>query len=39
MACENLSKYYPIVMTFSGYLLLYKDMKAIDFGHDSSARV
>ena len=34
MACENLSKYYPIVMKFSGYLPLYKDTSAIDFGPD-----
>ena len=32
MACENLSNYYPIVMKFSGYLLLYEDTRAIDFG-------
>jgi len=32
MACENLSKYYPIIMKFSGYLLLYEDTSAIDFG-------
>ena len=32
MACENLSNYYQIVMKFSGYLLLYEDMSAIDFG-------
>ena len=36
MACENLSKYYPIVMKFSWYLPLYKDTSAIDFGHDWS---
>jgi len=36
MACENLSKYYPIVMKFSGYLPLYKDPRAIDFGPDWS---
>jgi len=34
MACENLSKYYQIFMKFSGYLLLYEDMSAIDFGPD-----
>jgi len=33
MACENLSK-YPIVMKFSGYLPLFKDTSAIDFGPD-----
>jgi len=32
MACENLSNYYRIVMKFSGYLLLYEDTSAIDFG-------
>jgi len=36
MACENLSYYYPIVMKFSEYLLLYKDTSAIDFGPDRS---
>ena len=36
MVCENLSKNYPIVMKFSGYLQLYKDTSAIDFGHDWS---
>jgi len=25
MACENMSKYYPIDMKFSGYHLLYED--------------
>jgi len=34
MACENLSNYYTIVMKFSGYLLLYEDTGAIDFGPD-----
>jgi len=34
MACENWSKYYPIVMKFPGYLLLYEDTSAIDFGPD-----
>jgi len=37
MACENLSNYYPIVMKFLGYLLLYKDTSAIDFGTDWSS--
>ena len=32
MACENLSNYYPIIMKFSEYLLLYEDTSAIDFG-------
>jgi len=32
MACENLSNYYPIIMKFLGYLLLYEDTSAIDFG-------
>jgi len=36
MACENLSNYYLIVMKFSGYLPLYKDTSAIDFGPDWS---
>jgi len=36
MACENLSNYYPIVMKFSGYLLLQEDTSAIDFGPDRS---
>jgi len=31
MACENLSNYYPIIMKFLGYLLLYEDTSAIDF--------
>jgi len=34
MACENLSNYYPIVMKFSGYLLLWEDTSAIAFGPD-----
>jgi len=34
MACENLGNYYQIVMKFSGYLLLYEDTSAIDFGPD-----
>ena len=34
MAYENLSNYYPIVIKFSGYLLLYEDTVAIDFGLD-----
>jgi len=36
MTCENFSKYYPIVMKFSGYLPLKKDTNAIDFGPDWS---
>jgi len=28
-----------IVMKFSGYLLLYNDTSAIDFGHDSAIRL
>jgi len=36
MACENLSKYYPIVIKFSGYLPLYKDTSATDFRPDWS---
>jgi len=34
MACENLSNYYTIIMKFSGYLLLYEDTSAIDFGQN-----
>jgi len=34
MACENLSN--PIVMKFSGYLLLYEDTSAFDFGPERS---
>jgi len=36
MACENLNNYYPIVMKLSGYLLLYEDTSAMDFGPDRS---
>ena len=36
VACENLSKYYPIVMKFSGHLPCHKETSAIDFGHDWS---
>jgi len=39
MACENLSKYYTIVMKYPGYLLLYEDTSAIDFGPDRSIRL
>jgi len=39
MACENLSNFDLIVMKFSGYLLLYEDTSAIDFGPDSSIRL
>jgi len=35
MACKNLSKYYPIVMKFLGYLPVYKDTGAIDFGPET----
>jgi len=38
MVCENLSRYYPMVMKFSGYLPLYEDASAIDFGPDRSTR-
>jgi len=34
MACENLGYYHQIVLKFSGYLLLYEDTSAIDFGPD-----
>jgi len=36
MAWENLSNYNPIVMKFSGYLLLYEDTSGVDFGPDWS---
>ena len=36
MVCVNLSTYYPIVMKFPGYLLLYEDTSTIDFGPDRS---
>jgi len=39
MACENLSKCYPIVMKFSGYLPSYKDTSAISFRPDWSNRL
>ena len=32
MACENFSNYHPIIMKFSGYLLVYEGTSAIDFG-------
>jgi len=35
MACKTVSNYYPIIMKFSGYLLL-QDTSAIDFGPDRS---
>jgi len=36
MAFENLSNYCSIVMKFSGYLFLYENTSAIDFGLDRS---
>jgi len=36
MACENLSKYYPIVVKFSGYRPFNEDTSAIDFEPDRS---
>jgi len=39
MVCDNLSKYFPIVMNFSGYLPLYEDTSAIDFEPDRSIRL
>ena len=36
MACENRNRYIPIVTKFSGYLPLYEDTSAIDFGPDRS---
>lgn len=39
MTSEILSKYYPMAMKCSGYLLLYyEDTSAIDFGADWSIR-
>jgi len=34
MACENLSNYCSIDMKYFGYLLLYGETSAIDFGPD-----
>jgi len=39
MVRDNLSKYFPIVMNFSGYLPLYEDTSAIDFEPDRSIRL
>jgi len=39
MACENLSKYYPIVRKFSGYPLFNEDTSAVDSGPDRSIRL
>ena len=39
MASENLSKYYPITIKFSGYIPLYEDTSAIDFRPDRSTRL
>jgi len=39
MAYENSSEHYPIVLKFSGYLLLCEDTSAIDFGPDRSIRL
>jgi len=36
MACENLSKFYLIVMKISGHLPLDGDTSTIDFGPDRS---
>jgi len=36
MGCEISSDYYPIIMKFSGYLLLQGDTSAIDFGANRS---
>ena len=37
MVCEGLSKYYPIVLKFLGYLLLHEhNTNAIDFGPNGS---
>jgi len=38
MVRDKLSKYFPIVMNFSGYLPLYEDTSAIDFKPDRSIR-
>jgi len=34
-----MSKYYPMVMKISGYLLLHEGTSAIDFGRDRSFRL
>ena len=34
LAWENLGKYYPIVMKFSGYLLLHEETSTVDFKPD-----
>ena len=40
MACENLSKYYPIAIKFVGiFPYTYEDTSAIDFGPDRSIRL
>jgi len=39
MACDNLNKYFLIVMNFSGYLPSYEDTSATDFGPDRSIRL
>jgi len=31
MVCDNLSKYFLIVMNFSGYLPLYEDTSAVEY--------
>jgi len=31
MVCDHLSKYFPIVMNFSGYLPFYVDTSAIEY--------
>jgi len=36
MACENFSNYHPIIMKFSGYLLLQVVTSVIDFGPNRS---
>jgi len=37
--CENLSKYYPIIVEFLGHLLLHEDTSAIGLGPDRSIRL
>ena len=38
MVCDNSSKYFLIVMNFSGYLPSFEDTSAIDFEPDWSIR-
>jgi len=38
IACDILSKYYPIVMKFSVHLPFYEDASAVDFAPDFRAQ-